>query len=77
MSDIKGGGGLGESLSPQNSDEMFKIWAEKKLVDGFDEKYFDQNKPANGNVQNRENIRQNLIFPYSKFVLPPSEKTLL
>ena len=32
---------------------------EKKTVDGIDEKW---NKPGYGNVQNREDIRQNLIF---------------
>ena len=29
---------------------------------GIDEKYIDQNKQANGNVQKREGIQQNLIF---------------
>ena len=43
---------------------LLKIWAEKKFVDGIDEKYVDQNKPANGNVRNKEGIRQNLIFPF-------------
>ena len=35
----------------------------QKFVDGIDEKSVDQNKPPNGNVRNREVIRQNLIFP--------------
>ena len=35
---------------------LLKIWAEKKFVHGIGGKYVDQNKPANGNVQNREGI---------------------
>ena len=35
-----------------------------KFVDRIDEKYVDQNKPANGNVIIKEGIRQNVIFPF-------------
>ena len=34
----------------------------KKFV--VDEKYVEPNKPAKGNVHNRENIRRNLIYPF-------------
>ena len=34
----------------------------KQFVDGIDEKYVDQNKPANVNVKNKEGIRQNRYF---------------
>ena len=36
--------------------------AEKKH--GMDDKYVDQNKPGNCNVQNMEGIRQHLMFPF-------------
>ena len=34
----------------------------KQFVDRIDEKYVDQNKPANGNVQNKEGICQDRYF---------------
>ena len=33
-----------------------KIWAKKKFFEGIDEKYVDQNKLANSNIQNRKDI---------------------
>ena len=48
-----------KSLSQKNSEKMLVeniIWTEKKFDDVIDEKYVDQKKPANGNVQNREGI---------------------
>ena len=33
-----------------------KIWAEKKFVEGINEKYVDQNKLAKSNIQNRKDI---------------------
>ena len=50
---------------------MFKIRSEKKDVDGIYEKFVDH-KPPNGDVQNKEGIRQNLIFP----VFNEAEKSL-
>ena len=36
----------------------------KKFVGEIDEKYVDQNKPANFNIQNKEGIRSDLICPF-------------
>ena len=37
----------------------------KSLLTELIKNYVDQNKPANGNVQNKEDIRKNLIFRFS------------
>ena len=36
------------------------MWAEKKIVVEIDENYVDQKKTPNGNVHNRESIRQKI-----------------
>ena len=40
------------------------MWADKNemFVYEIDEKYVEQNKPANCNAENMKGIRQNLIF---------------
>ena len=62
---VWGGGGVWgfiddkKKLSPQRS--------EKKFVENVGrKKVVNQNKPENGKVQNRENIRKNLIVPFFK-----------
>ena len=73
---ISGGGGLGEIWKKvcrhkSQKKSLLKMWAEKNFVDGIDERYVDQNKPANGNehntidiyMDNTEGIQHSLIFP--------------